>query len=173
MCFSSGLDQQAKGFLKLSLNRAMLERAQSSLAKLAAKITASLGTGYQKLSNELHFLLMLIACLLGKPVLGPADSSSFSSSLTCTALAWSQSCHCIWCSALDPPHLWTSPLVFSGRWSPAFQRLFSVFSSEELQNTVSHCATRVCSTEGQHLRESKDSGFACFCFLAEETICRF
>lgn len=46
MCFSSGLEQQAKGFLKLSLNRAMLERAQSSLLKLADKITASLGTGY-------------------------------------------------------------------------------------------------------------------------------
>ena len=29
-----------------SLNRAMLERPQSSLVKLAAKITASLGTGY-------------------------------------------------------------------------------------------------------------------------------
>lgn len=46
MCFSSGLEQQAKGFLKFSLNKAMLERAWSSLVKLAAKITASLGTGY-------------------------------------------------------------------------------------------------------------------------------
>lgn len=46
MCFSSGLEHQAKGFLKLSLNRALLEKAQFSLVKLAAKITASLGTGY-------------------------------------------------------------------------------------------------------------------------------
>lgn len=46
MCFSSGFKQQAKRFLKLSLKRVMLERAQSSLVKLAAKITASLGTGY-------------------------------------------------------------------------------------------------------------------------------
>lgn len=36
----------ARGFLKLSLNRTKLEKPQSSLVKLAAKITASLGTGY-------------------------------------------------------------------------------------------------------------------------------
>lgn len=45
MCFSSGLEQ-AKEFLQLSLNGAVLGKAQSSLVKLPAKITASWGAGY-------------------------------------------------------------------------------------------------------------------------------
>lgn len=38
----------------------MLEKAWSSFFKLATKIAASLGTVYEKLLNELHFLLMLM-----------------------------------------------------------------------------------------------------------------
>lgn len=59
MCFSSAVQWQAKRFLKLLLNRSVLEKSWSSLFKLVTKITASLGTAYEKL-NELHFLLMLM-----------------------------------------------------------------------------------------------------------------
>lgn len=60
MCFSSAVQWQAKRFLKLLLNRSVLEKSWSSLFKVATKITASLGTAYEKLLNELHFLLMLM-----------------------------------------------------------------------------------------------------------------
>lgn len=71
---------------------------------------------------------MLIACLLGEPVLGPAGSSPSFPSLTQAALASSQTCQCltcIWCSALSwasPSHL-PSSLALSG-WSSAFKGCF-------------------------------------------------
>lgn len=89
---------------------------------------------------------MLIACLLGEPVLGPAGSSPFFPSLTQAALASSQTCWCltcIWCSALSwasPSHLPASLLALSG-WSPAYKGCFLSFTGKRCSTWGSLCPT--------------------------------